>query len=81
MKITTTSQATSIWSFSISQFQQKTKGPPSINTPSIVREPIVYRALCPIQAQGISLSSAQKPKHKLWQLRDREQMQKVLLFR
>lgn len=56
------------------QFQGKAKAPPSINTQSFTRKPIVYRALCPTQTQGISLSSAgeaQRPKHKLWQLRER----------
>lgn len=55
-------------------FGGKPKAPPSINIQSFARKPIVYRALCPIQAQGISLSSAgeaQRPKHKLWQLRER----------
>lgn len=63
------------------RFEGKPKVPPSINIQSFARKPIVYRALCPIQAQGISLSSvgeARRPKHKLWQLREREQLQKSI---
>lgn len=59
-------------------FEGKAKA--ATNTHGFKTKPIVYRALCPIQAQGISLSSvgeAQRHKHKLWQLREREQLQEL----